>query len=138
MSMKTFLADQIRLRDLAIARWESCVKKIRVNPNQMNIRGIWIEDFLQNLMALRREVCFRDGIIYELDKPRVKESLLLPVTQTRPYMAAIDKANELAAMLRSESLTDDERYEAVCIVSDAACQWCGSLKGRSCQCTNDK
>lgn len=100
MSMKTFLADQIRLRDLAIARWESCVKKIRVNPNQMNIRGIWIEDFLQNLMALRREVCFRDGIIYELDKPRVEESLLLPVTQTRP--------------------------------------WCGSLKGRSCQCTNDK
>ena len=74
MSMKTFLADQIWRRDLAIARWESCVKKILANPNQMNIRGIWIEDFLQNLMALRREVCFRDGIIYELDKPRSRKA----------------------------------------------------------------
>lgn len=57
-------------------------------------------------------------------------------TDRRPYMAAIDKANELAAMLRSESLT--ERYETVQIVRDAACQWCGSLRGSSCQCTNDK
>lgn len=133
MSMKTFLADQIRLRDLAIARWESCVKKIRVNPNQMNIRGIWVADFLRNLMATRDEVCFRDGIIDEIDdEPRVAEICITA------YMVAIDRANELAAMLRSESLTDDERHEVVCIVSDAACPWCGSLKGRSCQCTNDE
>ena len=59
-------------------------------------------------------------------------------TDRRPYMAAIDKANELAAMLRSEALTDDERAEVSYIINSAACQWCGSLRGSSCQCTNDE
>lgn len=61
-----------------------------------------------------------------------------PQTDRRPYMAAIDKANELADMLRSEDLTDDERAEISYIVNSAACQWCGSLRGSSCQCTNDE
>lgn len=59
-------------------------------------------------------------------------------TDRRPYMAAIDKANELAAMLRSESLTDDERAEVSYIINSASCPWCGSLRGSSCQCTNDE
>lgn len=61
-----------------------------------------------------------------------------PQTDRRPYMSAIDKAKELAAMLRSEALTDDERFELVYIVCDAACPWCGSRTGISCQCTNDE
>lgn len=70
MSIKTLLADQIRLRDLAIAQWEAHVKYIQVNPNQMNIRGIWIDDFLEGLMSIRREVCFRDEIIHEIEQSK--------------------------------------------------------------------
>lgn len=68
MNVKKLLADQIRLRDAAITRWEAHVKEIQINPNQMNIRGIWIDDFLEGLMAIRREVFFRDEIIHEMRK----------------------------------------------------------------------
>lgn len=70
MSIKTLLADQIRLRDSAIAQWEAHVKEIQVNPIQMNIRGIWIDDFLEGLMSIRREVLFRDEIIHEIEQSK--------------------------------------------------------------------
>lgn len=68
MKVKDLLAEQIRLRDDAIENWEKIFKEIKDNPNQTNIRGIWIDDMLKNLSFLRTQVLMRDELIQEMKR----------------------------------------------------------------------
>ncbi len=47
-------------------RWDKIVEKIRSNPNQMNIRGVWQADQLTSLQTLRVMVLQRERILVEL------------------------------------------------------------------------
>ena len=60
--------------DEAQRAWETTIKRIHDNPNQMNVFGVWQRDQLQDMATIRTLVIERDRVVRALrnfiDKPQ--------------------------------------------------------------------
>ncbi len=69
--MKVFTDKHLKLQKYLlkrdIERWEDEVSKISSNPNQLNINGIWVHDYLNNLVLLHARIVMRTQILDEIN-----------------------------------------------------------------------
>lgn len=64
--LKTLLTYAQRDLDLAESIWNGIVEKIRDNPNQMNVRGVWQRDQLHDLLTCHAVVNVRAGFVRDI------------------------------------------------------------------------
>lgn len=59
------LSDQKYRLKQAEDTWDRCVARIRDNPNELNVRGIWVGELLDDMVALHQLVVERDRALLE-------------------------------------------------------------------------
>lgn len=65
-TLKSFLATQEYLLAREHDAWNMLADKIRKNPNQMNVMGIWQQEQIQTLNILYCKIHCRENFIQDL------------------------------------------------------------------------